>query len=355
MSTATTFDSHLSQAQLAQAQLAQALPEVIADLRRLAATLSHPKLGDLRWIVAIRDTQHDLAAKLATLREHAGKQLGELGAHLDTRRVELIETLTRLRADLQQGTRVLAEKTSHAELSRETFRDLGAKLTRGYEDLVEQVKALKIWKPTDATAARALRLPRPARSLFHVMAGVSVVLLYHFVFERAAGLKMLLGFAATAAAMEISRRFSRRLNDFWVDKVFGLISRPRERYQTNSATYYLFAILFITWIAPQPAVCLAILTLAFGDPTASLVGARWGKLRIYNDKSLLGSSAFFVAAFAASMVYLAVAVAPMSALRMIAIAASISATGTITELFSDRLDDNLTIPLAAAAVGMLWF
>ena len=84
-------------------------------------------------------------------------------------------------------------------------------------------------------------------------------------------------------------------------------------------------------------------------------GARWGRIRLYNDKSLLGSAVFFAAGSIVSTIYLALAVAPMSPLRMIAIATSVSLVGTVVELFSDRLDDNFTIPVTCAAMAMLWF
>lgn len=335
-------------------ELAEVLPTIATELRQLAAKLSKPQLSDARWVTAMRDKQRELAEQIAALRARCGDQLEQLGAQLKTRQTALTETLAQLSADLQRGARELAERASKPGAAKGALRELGSTLTRRYEDLVEQVKALEIWKPASETELRALRLPRPVRSLLHVVTGLGVVLLYQVV-SRTTALWILAGFAMTFAGLEISRRFSKRWNDFMVDKVFGLIVRPRERYQTNSATYYLFAMLGIFWFAPHPAVCLALLVLAFGDPAASFIGARWGRVRLYNDKSLLGSAVFFAAGSIASTVYLALAVAPMSPLRMIAIATSVSAVGTVVELFSDRLDDNFTIPVTCAAMAMLWF
>ncbi|PID38717.1 MAG: hypothetical protein CSA65_02610 [Proteobacteria bacterium] len=342
-------------------ELAEVLPTIAKELRWLAAKLSKPKLSDGRWVAAMRDKQRELAEQIGALCACCGEQLEQLGDSIKTRQTALTETLTQLSADLQQGARELAKRASApgaAKAARagtaKAIGELGSTLTRRYEDLVEQVKALKVWRPAPETELRALRLPRPARSLLHVVTGLGVVLLYQVV-SRTTALWILAGFATTFAVLEISRRFSKRWNDFMVDKVFGLIVRPRERYQTNSATYYLFAMLGIFWFAPHPAVCLALLVLAFGDPAASFIGARWGKVRLVNDKSLLGSAVFFATASIASLVYLALAVAPMGPLRMIAIATSVSAVGTVVELFSDRLDDNFTIPVTCAATAMLWF
>jgi dolichol kinase len=336
------------------ADLAEALPSIATDLRQLAAKLSRPQLSDLRWVAAMRDKQRELAERITVLRSQCGSQFEQLGAHLESRRVALAETLAQLSTDLQTGARELANRAAKPGAAAGALRELGSTLTRRYEDLVEQVKALEIWRPAAEAELRALRLPRPMRSLLHVFTGLGVVLLYQVV-SRGTALWILAGFATTFAGLEISRRFSKRWNDLMVDKIFGLIVRPRERYQTNSATFYLFAMLAIFWFAPHPAVCLALLVLAFGDPAASFIGARWGRIRLYNDKSLLGSAVFFAAGSIVSTIYLALAVAPMSPLRMIAIATSVSAVGTVVELFSDRLDDNFTIPVTCAAMAMLWF
>lgn len=316
--------------------LAEALPALVAELRQLAANLQRPRLSDSSWLRSIQDKQRELA-----------ERIGELRQSLQQKRGALEDTLAQLSTDLQEGARELAVKTS-----RPYVRELRARFSRGYEDLVAQLRAAKILAPADEASLRALRLPRPVRSIFHAATGLICVLLYHFVVTRSQAFVLLGAFASVFAILEITRRFSTAWNDFLVDRVFGLISRPRERYQVNSATYYLSAMAIIVWATPQAAVGLALLVLAFGDPIASFVGARWGKTRLYNDKSLLGSSAFFLAAFVASTIYLLVAGPAMSLGYLLLVATVVSLVGALTELFSDRLDDNLTIPLLCAFTAM---
>lgn len=333
--------------------IAQALPELMLEIRHLATTLATPNLKDKKWRLAIATKQRELAKHVAILRKQVLAQCEELGSQLDTRYHALSSTLETVSHHLQQGVVDLAGKTSSASLKR-NIQHLGQRISHDYEDLVAHVKALRIWKKQETAKMRAIRVPRPMRSLLHVVTGIFIVFAYHFIFTREQGLVILGSVAVAFTGLEISRRFSKRLNDFMIDKIFGLISRPRERYQVNSATYYLVTMFFIVLIAPMHAVCLALLVLAFGDPIASIIGSRWGKVRLYNDKSLEGSLGFFFSALLISFIYIAIATT-LSPLSAIALAFSLAIVGTLTELFSNRLDDNMTIQLICALIAMWWF
>ncbi len=161
--------------------------------------------------------------------------------------------------------------------------------------------------------------------------------------------------AVVALTLEISRRFSTSWNQILVTKVFAPIARPREMYRTNGATYYTLATLILVAIFSKPAAEIGLLALAFGDPGASLIGKRWGKLKLYRQKSVIGTSVFFALAVAASIFVLSVlhpTLLPWSSRW--ALALSVAFAGTMAELFSHRLDDNLTIPVACATVASIW-
>jgi dolichol kinase len=228
-------------------------------------------------------------------------------------------------------------------------------LVRRYEDFVAQWGAVRESASGGLLRFRSLRLPKTARSVLHVAAGLGGVLLYQFVLSQAQALTILASLLAVFTGLEISRRFSQRFNDFMVYRVFGAISRPQERYRINSASYYLLALTLITWLTPRPAACAAVLVLAFGDPTASWIGNRWGRLRLANDKSLEGSLAFFGISAPVLFAYLLLVMGQMSAMQCLLAAASICAVGTLVELFSHDLDDNFTVPVACALTGLLWF
>ena len=99
-------------------------------------------------------------------------------------------------------------------------------------------------------------------------------------------------------------------------------------------------------VAPLPAAMLGVAVLGFGDPVAAIVGRRFGRTHLRAGRTLEGSPAFVVAASLASGAALTL-FAPEVALRgTVAIVAAVF--GALAELFSDDVDDNLTMPLGAA-------
>ncbi len=310
-----------------------------ADFRQFVASLQRPRLGDNSWVQAVQRRCQELS-----------ERVGELRERLASRKEALPKKLGELRASLQVYSAEMAQKCSLQRL-----KEIRASLTRRYEDFVAQMRSAQIWGAGVRPRFRSLRLPKVARSVFHVTIGVTAVLLYQFVLTQRLAVAILLGLLVIFTALEVSRRFSTRFNDFMVYRVFGAISRPQERYKTNSATYYLVALSIITLATPRPAVCLAVLVLSFGDPTASLAGNRWGRFRLANDKSLIGCLAFFGVSLVATFTYLSLAVPHLPAAQHLLIAATISAVGALTELFCTQLDDNFAIPVTCALTGLIWF
>ena len=162
-----------------------------------------------------------------------------------------------------------------------------------------------------------------------------------------------LSFVVFFGGVEILRRYSRAINDFWTDRVFGGLGRPQERYRVNSASYYLWGITLITLFAPRTIVCAALLILAFGDPLASAVGYRVGLWRFRNGKSLGGTLTFFLVSSLVVGLYLGL-LADLGPATWIGLTACMALAGALAELFNGRLDDNLVIPVVSAGAGMLF-
>jgi dolichol kinase len=104
---------------------------------------------------------------------------------------------------------------------------------------------------------------------------------------------------------------------------------------------------------PKNAIVLGALVLAFGDPVATLAGKRFGKRRLFRDKTIAGSAGFFAAALIIGVTFLG-AVSPELGPVHIALTATLAATaGTVIELFGEVVEDNLTIPLLVGGVVAL--
>ena len=90
--------------------------------------------------------------------------------------------------------------------------------------------------------------------------------------------------------------------------------------------------------------------LGAGDPFAALIGRRFGTVALINGRTAQGTLAFFITGFAAAVLALSWFHPDVAIVRMALGAASF---GAIAELVSRRLDDNLTIPIAAATGAWL--
>lgn len=249
-------------------------------------------------------------------------------------------------------TALSAESTGLVKEDDETgFGAFQDALRQRYDEFVDALRARRIDIP-HADLVDANREPKLKRALFHVGMGVGCAALYQFAVSRNTALLLLAGFIAFFGSVEVARRFSKKINDFWVDRVFGAVARPQERYRTNSATYYMLGMGVITLLAPKAVACAALLVLAVGDPIASAIGHRWGLVRFRNGKSLGGSLAFLLASSILAMLYLGFYSSLPSA-TWIPMAAVMVSVGALTEFFSGKIDDNFAIPVAAAAAGVL--
>ena len=85
------------------------------------------------------------------------------------------------------------------------------------------------------------------------------------------------------------------------------------------------------------------------DPAAALVGRRFGRTRMPNGRSLEGSAAFVVAGAAVAWGTLGIWHPELDSARGLMVAGAAAVLGAVGELASGRVDDNFSIPLAAAA------
>jgi dolichol kinase len=228
------------------------------------------------------------------------------------------------------------------------LRAMWLELSREYESLFARVQKARLVR--EGTRLDHVKPTNIWRNVFHVSTGVLAVVLYERVWDRTGmfifGVALLGGFIF----LDVLRRVSPLWNARLVDRIFGKISRPAEAHKIPTATYYLLALIIGLLILPQRAIEVGALVLAFGDPAASLAGKTWGRLKLWRDKSLAGTSAFAVVSFVVVGGFL---LAMGHGPRSLLIAGAAALVGAFTELFSTRIDDNFTIPLIAGGVAAL--
>lgn len=243
---------------------------------------------------------------------------------------------------------VRAKAPDVVERRREAFKAL----SRNYEALHALIKQQRLAVPKGLRLGH-LKPKNYARNLFHVAMAVTGVATYELTGSKTVVLWISGILLSGFIALEVGRRVSERFNERLVQSIFGAISRPGEEHHVPAATWYMLSLLIGIALLPQHAIEIGTLALGFGDPAASLAGKRFGRIKLVGDKSVAGSIGFVLATSAALTVFVLLCmphVTGMSAVWLVAISA---VAGAITELFTGRIDDNFTIPLAVGAVAAL--
>ncbi len=299
------------------------------------------------------------------------QELDALAARSDAAQAEVVASV---RARLAALTARLREFMAAVEREGGQRREALAARLRDLRTVVERVDAAvavpaEFLVPRDLLAeasaacgalAEALRepVPRPARpvnharSVAHVASGTATLFLLHALPGRAWTIAASGAFAALAWTLEISRARSARVNAVLM-RVLAPIAHPHEWTRVNSSTWYCTALFTLAIVCARPACVAGVAVLALADPAAGFVGRRWGRTRIRHGRSLEGSLAFVVAGTVAAALALTLFErVPVGTAVLQAAAAALA--GALAEIVSSKLDDNLTIPLAAGAAATLF-
>lgn len=139
-----------------------------------------------------------------------------------------------------------------------------------------------------------------------------------------------------------------------VKRDFGPFMRDYELDGLSGSSWFFFAGLIAIAAFPKMAAALGMVYLAVGDPLASFVGVRWGRIKLPGGKSLEGSLALWALCSLVGSLLL-VFTAGMAAAPAIGIAAATGLTAAVAEWLpiNKKLDDNFVMPLLTGAVATL--
>lgn len=149
-----------------------------------------------------------------------------------------------------------------------------------------------------------------------------------------------------AVILEVARLGSPAVNRLLL-RWFGPLFKQAEHRAVTAATILAFATLLAFLIFPKGVAALSLLLVAVGDPAASLVGRRRGRIR-FGAKSVEGTLAFLAAALLVALVLWAAGV--YSPLWAGVLAAAVAALVEAVCGGPLPVDDNLAVPLVAGAV-----
>ena len=215
------------------------------------------------------------------------------------------------------------------------------RLMEAYDALVTALRTYAVHVPD-------MRPTNHARNTFHVATAALSLVLLEYVFPLPVLVLVAGAFAFTGWSLEISRRFSPRINAFCM-AIFSKVAHPHEHHRINSATWYTSALVMLALTGSHMLGAVALVILGLSDPAASLVGRRWGRRVLINGRTLEGTLTFIAVGTVAALGALMIWHPPGGWVEALALAFGAAVCGGLAELVCRRVDDNLVVPLAAAS------
>ncbi len=178
------------------------------------------------------------------------------------------------------------------------------------------------------------------RRLFHIITGILLVLIVAYLDKRR-GIIFLSTLFVIAIIFETVRLSLPYFNRIFFHHLNPLL-RAEEKSRPTGAGYYLGGILLSLLLFKYEIALFSMTILAVGDPVASVTGKRFGRYYI-RGKSLEGAIGFFMASMGAGFILNGLwAELPIGIMITGVIA------GTLSELLSNKINDNFLIPIVAA-------
>jgi len=134
------------------------------------------------------------------------------------------------------------------------------------------------------------------------------------------------------------------------------IFRAEEQLKESAGVPYVMGLLLTLISFPKIVALIAIYTLALADPLSAIIGIKYGTTKIAKNKSLQGSTAFFLSCFLVSFLVLFWSTNYVSTYAWQQLLASflIALTASLFEIIPLKIDDNLTIPLFTALTSLVF-
>ena len=128
------------------------------------------------------------------------------------------------------------------------------------------------------------------------------------------------------------------------NKYFSVITRDFEVNSFTGASYVLLSSCIIIYILPKNIAILSLLIMTISDSFASLIGRRYGKIKLFN-KTLEGTLAFFLSSILIIILMPGIILIP--ALIGVLVSTMVESSSFL------GIDDNLSVPLSFSAIYFL--
>lgn len=190
-----------------------------------------------------------------------------------------------------------------------------------------------------------------ARKGYRVIMGLIFPTVYYFSPNKLPVACIISFFLLLIIVLEVERRRHPGLWSYIVKRPYGKIFK-KEPGRILGTTYFLAGSLLSILVFEKGIAIAALLFSVFGDAASTIVGVKYGKTRLFKEKSLEGTLAFFIICFFVGLFLIwsrrmFLGLDAPARLFLILIG---SFAAALIEVLPIRVDDNLTIPLFSGAV-----
>lgn len=183
-----------------------------------------------------------------------------------------------------------------------------------------------------------------ARKIWHIT-GVLALFLGYYTLPLFVSKIIILVLFLLCAGLDIYRLRNNNFNVL-VTHYLRPIMRQSEINSLAGTTYLIAGVAILIYVFDPVITQLSLIFLAFADPIASYFGIRFGREKIWGEKTLQG----FLAAFGVCAIcsFLFLFIHDYNLWRAVVVSVIGGLIGSLAELIPvAKLDDNLTIPVAS--------
>lgn len=182
------------------------------------------------------------------------------------------------------------------------------------------------------------------RKFWHMGTGLIGLFIYSYSGLEAGAMALILfGISLLGFLFEFIRLRNPAINKLAI-AMMGPFMRESEKESMSGLPFYALGVSISLYFFDEKIAILGILFLIFSDPISSAIGIMFGKDKILGGKkSIQGAAAGFVTCYMLTLFYTLNFVPLTYSLLGFALAAGI--IGSISELLSIFIDDNLTVPI----------
>lgn len=186
-----------------------------------------------------------------------------------------------------------------------------------------------------------------ARKIYRIGVGLVFPVVYYFSPNKIIVEILLFYLLGIMTTLEFMRHISPNLWQTMAEHSKGILKK-KEGFLTGETALLLSNIIVIAFFDKWVAI-ISLIFMLFGDAAASIIGTKYGRVKL-GKKTLEGSLSFFITAIVLALIFSEWIGVPIHLIILIfgAIAA------TVTEALPIKINDNLTTALAAAIVMQIF-